>query len=224
MAVASRRRIIREGVTGGLVGGGTLAAGQLLIASIAGVPPGTPWQLWSSLVLGQGALVGDLSLLRFILGFVIHFGLSTAFGLLFSLVVAAISRPMRNDLTVQLGGGFIYGMVLWLINYQLIGRLFFPWFAALNPGVQLMAHGLFYGLPLATWMAMMLRDLEVPGVHEARHRYQTSTGDEELLRLQHHWDQHEEASEPQGPHPGMRLPSGAGIAEPRPEDREPPQY
>lgn len=192
--VASRRRIVSEGAIGGLFGGATLAAGQLMAAAFSGVPPGTPWQLWSSLILGQGALDGGLNLGRFVLGFLLNFGLSTLFGTLFGVIVARISRPLRNDLAVQLSGGVAYGIVLWVINYQLIGRLFFPWFAGLNAGVQLVLHGLFYGLPLATWMALTLRDLEVPGVHEVRHRYQTSTGDEEWYRLQHHFEQQEEAA------------------------------
>lgn len=221
--VASRHRIVVEGALGGLIAGASLAAGQLLAAAWSGVPPGTPWQLWSSLVLGREALDGGLSLLRFVLGFVLNFGLSTAFGALFGLVVAAIRRPLRDDLAVQLTGGAIYGIALWAINYQIIGRLFFPWFSVLNPGVQLLIHALFYGLPLATWMALTLRDLEVPGVHEARHRYQTSTGDEEWDRLQHHWKEQEETAE-ESPLAPFRPPHRGGERPPagHPGDRQPP--
>lgn len=218
--IASRRRIVIEGALGGLIAGGSLAAGQLMAAAFSGVPPGTPWQLWSSLILGQDALVGGLNLGRFVLGFLLNFGLSTLFGTLFGLVVAAISRPIRNDLGVQLTGGVLYGIALWALNYQIIGRLFFPWFAQLNAGVQLVLHALFYGLPLATWMALTLRDLEVPGIHEARHRYQTSTGDEEWERLQHDFQQQEEHAGESPLAPFKRPPVGPG--EHRPGDHHPP--
>ncbi|AKU89617.1 hypothetical protein [Vulgatibacter incomptus] len=50
--------------------------------------------------------------------------------------------------------------------------------------LQAAVHVLFYGVPLATWLSLRIRELEVPGVHELRHRYQTSTGAEQEFRIE----------------------------------------
>jgi len=183
MAQLSRKKIIREGVIAGLIGGAMLAAGQTLAAALRGLEPGAPWMLASSLALGRAGAEGRLDFGHFLVGTIIHFGLAAFFGLVFGWIVAQISRPVRNNLTLELAGGLIYGLVLWVINQEILGRLFYPWYLEFSAPVQAVLHGLFYGVPLATWLALRIRDVEVPGVHEARHRYQTSSGDDEYLRL-----------------------------------------
>lgn len=204
MPKLSRRWIVREAVIGGLIGGATFASGQILYAALAGFPPGAPWQLFASLLMGRGVTVESLTLTSFVIGGIIHFGLSACFGALFGLVVSNLRRRVRNDLGYELSGGIGYGLFLWLLNQQVIARLFYPWYLDFNPAVQALLHGLFFGLPLASWLTLRIRDVETPGVHAARHRYQTSSGDEEYLRLRQ-WERHtlglgeeEEEVEPSG--------------------------
>ena len=208
MAEVTRTKMIREGALAGLISGLVFASGQILVAAAAGSPPGAPWSFSASLVLGSPGMEQPLRGLIFLLGAAIHFGLSTLYGAGFGLIVSFFHKRVRNDWAFQLTGGFAYGLALWLINIQIIGRLVYPWYLELNPAVQLLVHGLFFGLPLATWMGLRIRDVEVPGVHEARHRFQTSTGDEELLRLEQ-WESHrdEAAREVFG---GKRVGPGGG--------------
>jgi hypothetical protein len=208
MAEMSRKKIIREAALAGLIGGAALAAGQTLVAAATGLAPGAPWQLAASLAMGED-VAGRLNWGIFLLGAFIHFGLATVFGALFGMVVATISRPVRNNISLELAGGALYGLVIWAINQQVVGRLLYPWYLDFNPAVQALVHALFYGVPMATWLALRLRDVEVAGVHEARHRYQTSTGDEEYLRLRQ-WQVHNRAENetlgsrvpPEGERPG----------------------
>lgn len=188
MPTLSRKAIIREGALAGLIGGAVFASAQTLAAAIAGMPPGAPWQFFASVVSGGEGVYEEVTLTGFLLGAVIHFGLSTLFGAFFGWIVSRIGRPVRNDLRLELTGGLLYGLVLWVINVQIVGRFLYPWYLELlNPAVQAVVHAVFYGIPLATWLALRIRDVEVPGVHAARHRLQTSSGDEEWLRLQN-WE------------------------------------
>ncbi|WP_373047686.1 hypothetical protein [Vulgatibacter sp.] len=220
MAELSRKKIIREGIVAGIIGGAAFAAGQTLAAAIMGLPPGAPWQFFASVAGGAGQMEGRLDIGTFVLGAFVHFGLSAAFGALFGLIVAAIKRPVRNNLTLELAGGAAYGLVLWAINMELIGRWLYPWYVSeLNAVTQALIHAVFFGVPMATWLALRIRDVETPGVHAARHRYQTSSGDEELLRL-HQWEAHNEAEHKVLS--GTRLP-GERPTEPRGEEgRQPP--
>jgi hypothetical protein len=200
MAEMHRKNIIKEAALAGLIGGAVLAAGQTLVAAAGGLDPGAPWALAASVVAGEQA--PGLSLGRFLLGAFIHFGLATLFGALFGVIVAKISRPVRNNLTLELAGGAVYGLVIWVINQQIVGRVLYPWYLDFNPALQALVHALFYGVPMATWLALRLREVEVAGVHEARHRYQTATGDDSYLRLQR-WEARNRGEETAG-----RLPPG----------------
>ncbi len=215
MAEMHRKNIIREAALGGLIGAAVLAAGQTLAAAATGLDPGAPWELAASVAMGEAGVAGRLDVGRFLLGAFIHFGLGTLFGALFGAVVAHISRPVRNNITLELAGGAIYGVVLWVLNQQIVGRVMYPWYLDFNPAVQALIHALFYGVPLATWLALRLREVEVAGVHEARHRYQTATGDDSYLRMQR-WQAKNLGSEDTRlgarlPPPGERPPGGPTI-------------
>jgi hypothetical protein len=210
MAELSRKKIIRESVIAGLIGAAVLAAGQTLAAAVSGLEPGAPWMLASSVALGREGVEGRLDFLHFALGTIIHFGLGALFGAIFGAIVAGISRPVRNNLALELTGGVLYGLVIWLITQQILGRVLYPWYLEFNAPVQALLHGLFFGVPMATWLALRIRDVETPGVHEARHRYQTSTGDDSYLRF----EREREARRAQQELPGRRLPPGGETGRP----------
>jgi hypothetical protein len=73
------------------------------------------------------------------LGFGVHAVLSLAFGMLFALVVPAL----RSNGTVALAGG-VYGALLYLVNFQLLGRIFFDQFLqGPNQPFELVVHVVF---------------------------------------------------------------------------------
>ncbi len=66
-----------------------------------------------------------------IIGLVTHVGLSLAFGIVFALfVVPAISRLRINPVTLAVAG-IAYGLLVYVVNFQILGRTLFPWFT--NP-------------------------------------------------------------------------------------------
>jgi hypothetical protein len=101
-----------------------------------GAPKG-PLNLISTLVLGKSALMtGEVSPW---LGFGVHAVLSLAFGMLFALAVPAL----RSNGTVALAGG-IYGALLYLVNFQILGRIFFDQFLqGPNQPFELVIHVVF---------------------------------------------------------------------------------
>jgi hypothetical protein len=68
-----------------------------------------------------------------------------ALGILFGLIMAAIMVQFRADATPlrALASGAIMGMALYLINFDILADLVFPWLAELQGGDTLLAHVLF---------------------------------------------------------------------------------
>jgi hypothetical protein len=74
----------------------------------------------------------------------VHLFTSALFG------VVLIAPLLRSSALLVLGG-LGYGLALYLVNFQVIGRLFFPWFVDPRGPTQLLeliVHPLAYGLVL----------------------------------------------------------------------------
>jgi hypothetical protein len=183
MIEVKRRRILVDGLFGGLFAGGVFAAVQTLQAAFAGRAPGVPWNLFPAMLFGREAIGPGYHVGHFLLGMVFHFGLAGLYGLCFGAVVARLPKKLRDSYAAQLGLGAAFSLVLWALNVLLIARTFFPWsLVARSPGAQLGSHLLAFGLPLGWFLCLRVRDYEVPGVHRRRHQWQTSE-EEEAERL-----------------------------------------
>ena len=89
-----------------------------------------------------------------VVGLVTHPTLSLAFGIGFALLVPLLRKP-----AALVAGGVLYGLALYLINFQVLGRLVFEWFT--NPmgppqGFEVFIHAV-YGLLLVPFFAGALR-------------------------------------------------------------------
>jgi hypothetical protein len=115
--------------------------------------------LWSSFVVGDGPwrtshLIASIfagpeglqSADRFSVG-VVAIALAThyALGIVFGLVMAAIMVRFNLDASVgrALVTGVVFGIVLYLINIDVVVRLAFPWLAELRGWATLLAHVVF---------------------------------------------------------------------------------
>lgn len=130
-------RLLRGGI-GGFIAGLPFIFVTMWWASTQ--PKGSakgPLNLISTLVLGKEAMMtGEVNPW---LGFAVHAVLSIAFGMIFAVVVPAL----RSNGTVALAGG-IYGAVLYLVNFQLLGRIFFDQFLkGPNQPFELVTHVVF---------------------------------------------------------------------------------
>ena len=184
MRTAARRWVLREGVLAGLFAGGVMAALQTTISAWAGGRPGRLFETVGTTLLGTsgaGAAPGE-GALRFFLGVAVHFVLSAIFGAIFGLVVANSSHGVRNRYSVQIPAGMVFGFVLYLINFQVIARLFAPEFLAMSAWAQLFGHVVAFGVPLGWFLCFKIREIEVPHVQAFRQRIQDSAGEEEVTR------------------------------------------
>jgi hypothetical protein len=125
-----------RGVVGGVVSGVVFAAATMWYVASTGGPAVLPLRMISTIVLGDAAMgKGTTSP---VLGAVVHLVLSAAFGVAFGLVVPWL----RTNGTVALAG-VVYGLVLYLVNFQVLARLFFTTFKMANQPFEVVVHVVF---------------------------------------------------------------------------------
>ncbi|MCA1679831.1 MAG: hypothetical protein LC777_13215 [Actinobacteria bacterium] len=62
-------------------------------------------------------------------GLITHFSLSIVFGLIFALAVV----PLLTNARLLLIGSVVFGGLLYIVNYQILGRMVFEWFDPSSP-------------------------------------------------------------------------------------------
>lgn len=70
-----------------------------------------------------------------------HYVLGIVFGVVMAFLMAQLRMDTSPDRAVAAGA--VLGLVLYLINFELMARVFFPWLAALRGWETIAAHGLF---------------------------------------------------------------------------------
>ena len=133
-------RVVR-GVVGGAVSGVVFAAATMWFVASTGGPAVMPLRMISTIVLGDAAMGKGTTSPA--LGAVVHLVLSAAFGVAFGLVV----RWLRTNGTVALAG-VLYGLLLYLVNFQVLARLLFTTFKMANQPFEVVVHVVF-GILLA---------------------------------------------------------------------------
>lgn len=92
------------------------------------------------------------------IGLVTHLTLSVLFGMAFALIL-----PLLRQARALVGGAVAFGVGLYLINFQVLGRTAFPWFQEGPDQVfELFAHAAF-GLLLVPFFIGMHRRLQASG-------------------------------------------------------------
>ena len=98
-------------------------------------------------------------------GAVVHISLSIAFGVVFALLVGLFAPIVRNWLVLGVAG-VLYGLALYVVNFQILGNTLFEWFTdpqGPNQGFEVFIHAVF-GLLLVPFFLGFAHRL-VPG-HE----------------------------------------------------------
>jgi len=70
-----------------------------------------------------------------------HYVLGVVFGVVMAVVMTQLRLDTRPDFAVATGA--ILGMVLYIINFEVLASLFFPWLIELRGWETLAAHGVF---------------------------------------------------------------------------------
>lgn len=140
--------LLTRGVAAGLTGGLVFILVNMYAAQSAGKPPVGPFLAISTLFRFSDAPIMEPMALpvEVTLGVIVHLFLSVLFGVVFALI-----SPLLRSSVLLVAGGLVYGLVLYVVNFQVIGRLLFPWFVdprGPNQVVELLVHPLAYGLVL----------------------------------------------------------------------------
>lgn len=140
--------VLARGAVAGLAGGLLFALANMWYADAHGKPSVAPFLDISTIFHGTDKPV--ISQPDVIAGLVVHLGLSLLFGIVFALAVTMLRLTTRPLLLLV--AGLIYGLALYVVNFQIIARAVFPWFV--NPNgpnqiFELWIHPVAYGLLLA---------------------------------------------------------------------------
>jgi hypothetical protein len=168
MALKRRDRLV-EGALCGLFGGVVLLIAQTIAAQLKHSSPAAPLRLTASLLLGPSALTTRAVVPTVLVGVLLLAGLAVGYGALFGLVAGALPREDRTDAFRLPALGILWGFLVWLIGFQIIARVAFPWLLRESKFSELILHAFFYGLPMALAFLMVERHAPVPPAlpHEA---------------------------------------------------------
>lgn len=140
--ITTQRRLASDlvrGAIGGLVAGIIFAVATMWFVTSLDMPARTPLLMISTVVLGDDAMTnGDANST---IGWIVHLVLSIAFGLVFAL----IARRLRTNGEVALAG-LVYGGLLYLVNFQILARIWFETFKMANQPFEVVVHIVFGAL------------------------------------------------------------------------------
>jgi hypothetical protein len=149
--------LLTRGVAAGLTGGLAFILVNMFAAQSAGKPPIGPFLAISTLfrfsdmpIMEPMAIPTEVTL-----GIIVHLFNSVLFGIVFALIA-----PLLRSSWLLVAGGLGYGLALYVVNFQIIGRLFFPWFVdprGPNQLVELIVHPLAYGLVLVPFFLSVVK-------------------------------------------------------------------
>ncbi len=131
--------LLARGAIAGTVGGLVFLLVTMFYVVHKGLPAVAPLLDISTIFRGSDKPV--ISQENMFAGLVLHQTLSLAFGIGFALV----TRLLRDWRTLLVAGP-VYGLMLYVVNFQILGRTAFPWFTNThgpNQGFEVLDHALF---------------------------------------------------------------------------------
>ncbi|MFP2924527.1 hypothetical protein ACLESO_04785 [Pyxidicoccus sp. 3LG] len=139
-----------NGMLFGVAAGVVLALAEVVLAVASGDSPLRPVRMSAGLVLGPPAfteaVAGGTALL---VGVGVHLVLSAIAGLAYSLLDAMLPPDGRGRWEFQSAVGMLFGILVWLVSFQFVGRGYYPWFLEVPQFPQIVLHAVFLGLPLS---------------------------------------------------------------------------
>jgi hypothetical protein len=146
---------VLAGLGAGLGAGAIFIVVEVIQAALLGAGPLGPLRLIGAIGLGMESLppppvaaVGTVVPVALL----IHFTMSALYGVGFGATVGMVG-VLRRSRSALIGAALVSGFLLWLVNFNLISPLVFPWFAMVNTLVQVILHTVFFGLPLGLLLA-----------------------------------------------------------------------
>lgn len=147
------KRSVKEGIGFGIVAGIIFAFMEIARAAMMGDPPLMPVRMFASVLLGKAALETVSGGTALLVGTFAHLALSALFGLVYTGINGRFSEESRTRWGRQALIGLSFGIALWLVNFQIIARLIYPWFLMTPQFLQMAMHAMAFGLPLGLFYA-----------------------------------------------------------------------
>jgi len=147
--------LVKHGAVGGIIAGFVFAMVEMLSAVAMGNSVFAPWRAFASILLGAAVLdPAKVALgVAILVGLMAHFGLSIIFGAVYGLLMSMFRERRRQSYGTEASLGIIYGVILYLVNFQIFGRLIYPWFLEMPQIAQAIYHAFAFGLILALYYA-----------------------------------------------------------------------
>ncbi|ELS57648.1 hypothetical protein STVIR_1386 [Streptomyces viridochromogenes Tue57] len=137
--------LLTRGAAAGLFAGTGFLLANMWYAVSQGAPGISPLYAISTVFHASDTPVANAN--EAILGLTVHVGLSLAFGMGFALLLVPL---LRNAATLVVGA-LVYGLALYVLNFQILGRTVFEFFTSPQGPDQLfegLIHPLIFGLLL----------------------------------------------------------------------------
>jgi hypothetical protein len=126
---------------------------EIIASILGGNTPLMPLRMAASVFLGPEAITAVSLGTAAVVGLLVHFAVSAFYGLIYGLIQTRSSGAERTRYGTQAWAGFVFGLGVWLVNFQILARLFYPWFLATPQFAQALLHAVFFGMPLALMYA-----------------------------------------------------------------------
>jgi uncharacterized membrane protein YagU involved in acid resistance len=172
-----RINLFWHGIAGGIISGIIFAMAEMILNVLMGKPFFGPLRLIGSILLGQQALAPIYPLASAALvGLMVHMIMSMIFGLIFIYLLSAV-RQLQVSTGRLLVYGSLFGLALWVVNFQILAPALFPQFTLVNQFWNgFFAHTFFFGTMIGGYMAIAIPKQEVVEIQkESRATIQSSS-------------------------------------------------
>lgn len=156
------KRSALQAVGPGIAAGAIFAAVGVIHMGVRGVDPFLLFRLFASLVMGRSAY-DNPELGVVLVGALTNIVVSGAAGFVYGAAAGMLPEKTRSNLLQQAGLGFAYGALLYLLDFQLIGRVLFPWVLSPPQLPIFVLHTLAFGVPLGVAYVIVERRLQGAG-------------------------------------------------------------
>jgi hypothetical protein len=139
---------VSRGAVAGIVSGLVFLIATMGYVTTKDLPAVAPMIDISTIFHGQDRPVPNPD--NVVVGLVTHLTLSVVYGVVFALLVGFLPRRA----VIVFAAGVVYGLLLYVVNFQIFGRTLFPWFTNPNgpdQGFEVFIHAVF-GLLLAPFL------------------------------------------------------------------------
>jgi len=145
-------RIESETVTSALAAGLIMGLSEVIASVVSGESALLPLRSAASIVLREDAFGANAPMIALV-GAAVHFSIAVMFGFAYGVANSQIAWSLRVRGARQAVMGVAFGTLIWLLDFQFIARLFYPWMLEHSQLVQWALHALAFGLPLGLLFA-----------------------------------------------------------------------